>query len=229
MKFLLDHQIDEKIVVPFVCAIDLFFKKFPYIHSVKNFKLMKGVILKNLEDFHDYEWHQEQPDHFVLKNKEGGIHYKTELCETRSFSNIDCPDVQMTISPYYPFVFHGPMLQSLEGFHITAKGAYASIKTSLGMKWKQQDWKVDPAMADGALQLGCFLTGAKRHKISLPILIEEIHYLRSLILDEHVKCVFEMVNENPLKYIVNVYFFDKKGMFLVFKGLHMIYKNKVIV
>jgi hypothetical protein len=87
-------------------------------------------------------------------------------------------------------LFHGPRLQAIRGVpEVGRAGAAGTVATSRGLGWERQSWHVDPAAADGALQLAVLWAGHAGAGRTLPMAIGECRVHQPGAAEEELGCV----------------------------------------
>ena len=225
-RFVLDHRPENNPVIPFVSVIDAMhyttrdlLKKEIILFDIR---LMKGLIVPEFKGFEVTIVVNEQSKIIEVKDikDESIVYYKASFEEKSvefstdpiTFSSINHSN---SISPDYDFLFHGPMLHSMESLtpFSEKKESFGKLKTAHSMKWDKTDWLFDPFIYDGALQMACQLAYLEKKKHSLPSKVGKAVFYKKAI-DNHVdvKIIFHSIN--ILKYVFSAYAFDKDNQIL---------------
>lgn len=222
--FILDHCPEDQPVVPFVCVANAFLE-------VLRTHVQSAVVLKNLQivrgvkSMHETFWIRVEQDMAILQDQDGVVAYKTSFHTNAPTDGQDfsCPLDYQGQPADYDFLFHGPQLQTIESWMpFGPQGAFAHIRNAASMHWDKTSWALDPALADGVLQLGCQLAGTLKGKTSLPVTIEEVAVFAEKIAPAVVPCRIEIRSINPLRYIYDAWC---PGYFQLI-GIHAYFRNK---
>lgn len=213
-EFVLDHRPESDPVVPFVSVVDILYT-FAHKHTgpcvLKDIRLIKGIIVPDFSNGYAAEVVIDQETKTISLICDDIIHYRASFELSEPYDNV-LPEIcqsQTIVLPNYDFLFHGPMLHSIDKIYtdMPQQGAKGILKTAQCMNWPKTDWFFDPFVCDGALQMGCQLAFMVKNKASLPSKIRQATFFKKSVTPYiNVELRFQKIS--GLHYVFDVYIFD---------------------
>ena len=209
--YLLDHRIQDNVVLPVVQALEWFVRMAEAcrpgqrVDRLFDLKVLRGVTL------HDFEQHgdpmlvrcapvEDQPDRLTctLSDSSGSAAYYSATVEMGSGSTV-VPTVS-TAGPsgrqlnrdtcyHSGALFHGPAFQVLDSVDCGDTSATASLYGVTAAGWRGEGWATDPAALDGCLQVALVWSFEQLGRKVLPLRVGEVVRYRAGALGDGLRCV----------------------------------------
>jgi hypothetical protein len=209
--YLVDHRIQDNVVLPVVQALEWFVRMAEacrpgqHVERLLDVKVLRGVTL------HDFDQHgdpmlvrcvpvPDQPHRLActLSDSSGSAAYYSAMVEMRS-SPADVPTIatpapggrQLNRDACYSSdaLFHGPAFQVLEGVDCQTTSATASLYGLTTAGWQGEGWATDPAALDGCLQAALVWSYVELGRTVLPLKVGEVIRYRAGALGDGLRCV----------------------------------------
>ncbi len=209
--YLIDHRIQDNVVLPVVQALEWFVRMAEacrpgqWVNRLLDLKVLRGVTL------HDFEQHgdpmlvgcapvEDRPDRLrcTLSDSSGSaVHYSATV-EMGSGSTV-IPSI-LTATPrgrrlnrdtcyHSAALFHGPAFQVLDSVECADTSATASLYGVTAAGWRGEGWATDPAALDGCLQLALLWSFERLGRAVLPLRLGEVVRYRAGALGDGLRCV----------------------------------------
>jgi hypothetical protein len=218
------HRIEHAIVMPMTMALDALMgagrEQLGETCELRDLRLVKGVVLG--DDGADLDVrvaagadgalqlslvHPEgRPAYQALALRADGREARPGAMALPAQDAAGLPDVCRT--PYAGALFHGPSFQVIRDITVcNDRQIAARLATAGAMQWPDE-WQVDPAALDGALQLLRVWGVARDGRHSLPTSIGRCRVWNAWPAQGEVGCVLECRKDNAFKLTADARFFD---------------------
>ena len=209
--YLLDHRIQDNVVLPVVQALEWFVRMAQAcrpgqrVDRLVDLKVLRGVTLHDFEKYGDpmlvrcapMEAQPEQLTCTLTDSSQSAAYYSATV-ETGTDSSI-APSVSATArrgrrldrdTCYHSgALFHGPAFQVLESVDCGDTSATASLYGATAAGWPAEGWATDPAALDGCLQLALVWSFEQLGRTVLPLKVGEVVPYRAGALGDGLRCV----------------------------------------
>ncbi len=210
--FLADHVVKDKAVVPLALVTEWMLRAAELtrptltVSALRDIQVVKAVLFADLtRDQHLLTLEtREQADGSVALRISDAATRQLQFTATAIYS--DAPHSARASVPtpngetWRPFgfesagayegrLFHGPQFQVITGLHgLSSQAARLTLENRDLARPYGADWRVGPALIDGALQSAALWTLEAHGKSALPLRIAELAFLRPINASESVDC-----------------------------------------
>ncbi|QLL05501.1 SDR family oxidoreductase [Mycobacterium vicinigordonae] len=208
--YLIDHRIQDNVVLPLTQAVEWFVRMTEAcrpgqrVNRLIDLKVLRGVTL------HEFEQHgdpllvrcapvQDQPHRLTctLTDSSESAAYYSATIEMGSGSTV-IPSLS-TISRgsrrgrdtcyNHGALFHGPAFQVIDSVDCWETSATASLHGVTAAGWPGEGWATDPAALDGCLQLALIWSFERLGRTVLPLRLGEVVRYQAGPLGQGLRCV----------------------------------------
>jgi hypothetical protein len=249
--FLDDHQIDEKVVVPSVVAIELMARPFAgwpqwRIIEVQNHQQLRGMVLEAGNDLEVRINARLQKRHYrPCQSDDRQRRIKTRaILPPFSFSvrsnrlrSAPPPDVTTPAhitseGVHTQHTFHGPsfrLIQTITGLDRTGVDA-TILPAGQGWNWQTSPWIFHPGVLDAALQLVTLWTQLMLNTFALPVRLARIARYGSYEIDEEELFVSNRIRSATEHTVVLDFFVVDKQRRTLFRaeGVEMAHSKALL-